>query len=83
MEQLYSIGTTNRYAMLIDDDEDPGDVIVTSGKEPTVTKSNKSDTTKETSKTSKVAKGKENKDKSQKQNKAVDNANKSEYYLYN
>ena len=79
MEQLYSIGTTNRYAMFIDDEDDPGDVIVPPSKEPPhpVTKTTKSDSAKENTKSSKVAKGKENKEKPQKQNKVSDNANKS------
>ena len=84
MEQLYSIGTTNRYAMFIDEEDDPGDVILPvsakTAKETTVTKINKSDT-RENSKTNKLAKGKdgkENKDKpSTKQSKTTENINKS------
>ena len=76
MEQLYSIGTTNRYAMLGDDEDDPGEVIMSPGKEPTSAKTTKSEPVKENTKISKVPKGKENRDKSQKQNKVVDNVNK-------
>ena len=28
MESLYSVGTTNRYALFIDEDDDPGDITV-------------------------------------------------------
>jgi len=79
MEQLYSIGTTNRYAMLGDDEDDPGEVILPPGKEPTNAKTAKSEPVKENTKTSKPAKGKENRDKSLKQNKVVDNANKGRF----
>lgn len=84
MEQSYSVGTTNRYAMLIDDDDDPGDVIL-----PLTSKSDKNSTTsnakssskvsKEIPKQGKVTKAKENKEKAaQRQNKAVvlENVNK-------
>lgn len=85
MEQSYSVGTTNRYAMLFDEEDDPGDVI-----SPASNKQEKEGTTKpvkggkELSKQTKQAKntvkGKENKEKTaQKQNKVVvlESVNKS------
>ena len=79
MEQLYSVGTSNRYAAFMNDEEDPGDVINPPEKEVSTTKTSKG--VKETSKQAKNAKGKENKEKAtQKQNKAApENVNKSEF----
>lgn len=83
MEQSYSVGTTNRYALLGDGEDDPVDIIAPvsskQGKElgPTKLKS-----TKEVSKQTKSIKGKENKEKAvPKQNKVVvlENVNKSKF----
>lgn len=63
MDAVYSVGTNNRFAFFIDNDDDPGDVIPTpSTKKEEATKSAK---TKGTSKQqgTKGGKGKENKDK--------------------
>lgn len=88
MEQAYSVGTTNRYAMFIDEEDDPGDVINPASnkqeKEVTVTKPVKGG--KDTSKQTKNAiKGKENKEKAvQKKNEVIlDNVNnKSKLFLF-
>ena len=82
MEQAYSVGTTNRYALFIDEEDDPGDVItpVSNKQEKEIGLTGKSG--KDTSKLSKNVKGKENKEKSTpKQNKVVvlENVNKSEF----
>lgn len=85
MEQSYSVGTTNRYAMFIDDEDDPGDVVspVSNKQEDTfLIKPVKGG--KDNSKQSKNSKGKENKEKvTQKQNKVVilENVNKSKFVL--
>lgn len=87
MEQSYSVGTTNRYAMLVDEEDDPGDIISpTSNKqerEESLSKPVKGgkDISKQNKQAKNALKGKENKEKSvQKQNKVVilDNVNKSE-----
>lgn len=81
MEQLYSIGTTNRYAIFIDEEDDPGDVILPVSADKTIVAKTTKPDSRENSKTTKLAKGKdgkENKDKpSSKQNKTTDNINKS------
>lgn len=62
MESIYSVGTTNRYALFIGDEDDPGDITV-----PVTNRLDKSE--KEKKKAEKQApkgKGKENKDKGQK-----------------
>lgn len=79
MEQAYSVGTSNRYAVFMDEEDDPGDVISPPEKDVSLTKTSKSG--KDVPKQSKNAKGKENKDKTtQKQNKVVvlENVNKCE-----
>lgn len=78
---MYSVGTSNRYAAFMDDEDDPGDIISPPEKETPTTKTSK---VKETGKQIKSSKGKENKDKAaQKQNKVVvlENVNKSEFLL--
>lgn len=85
MEQAYSVGTTNRYALFIDDEDDPGDVFtpVSNKQEKEIGLTGKGG--KDTPKQSKNVKGKENKEKStQKQNKVVvlENVNKSEFVSY-
>ncbi len=80
MEQAYSVGTTNRYALFIDEEDDPGDVIIPKSEPDPVTKVNKGN--KDNSKLTKNANGKENKEKNnaQKQNKVVlENANRSKF----
>lgn len=83
MEQSYSVGTTNRYALLGDEEDDPGDVIApVSNKQEKELGPTKLKSSKEVSKQSKNVKGKENKEKtSQKQNKVVvlENVNKSKF----
>lgn len=86
MEQSYSVGTTNRYALFIDEEDDPGDVIapVTSKQEKEVNPTKVVKGSKDISKQTKNAKGKENKEKIvQKQNKVVvlENVNKSKSAL--
>ena len=89
MEQLYSVGTTNRYAMLVDDEDDPGDVITPTSnkqeKDVTLTKTTGKGG-KDTSKQTKngVKGGKETKEKTaQKQNKVIlENVNKSKLISY-
>ncbi len=86
MEQSYSVGTTNRYAMFIDEEDDPGDVVNPTSnkqeKEETLTKPVKGgkDISKQAKQTKNAIKGKENKEKAvQKQNKVIlENVNKSE-----
>lgn len=80
MEQLYSIGTTNRYAMFIGDEDDPGDVIIPSKSDKEISTSTKpAKIGKDTSKQSKNVKGKDNKEKVAEKNKVVvlENTNKS------
>lgn len=86
MEQSYSVGTTNRYALFIDEEDDPGDVIapVSSKPDKDITLAKPVKGTKDSLKSSKNAKGKENKDKvAPKQNKVVvlENVNKSRLCL--
>ena len=84
MEQSYSVGTTNRYAMFIGEEDDPGDVIIpvsNKSKKETAVVTRTTKVTKELSKQTKNVKGKENKEKTTlKQNKVVvlENVNKSE-----
>ena len=83
MEQSYSVGTTNRYALFIDEEDDPGDIISPAGKPDKDVVTTKLKTTKDVSKQTKNMKVKENKEKTaQKQSKVVvlDNANKSELF---
>lgn len=62
MESLYSVGTTNRYALFIDEDDDPGDITV-----PVTNRLDKSDKEKKKAEKPTVkGKGKENKEKGQK-----------------
>ena len=62
MESLYSVGTTNRYALFIDEDDDPGDITV-----PVTNRLDKSDKEKKKAEKPPVkGKGKENKEKAQK-----------------
>ena len=81
MESIYSVGTTNRYALFIDDEDDPGDITV-----PVTNRLDKSE--KEKKKAEKPlpkGKGKENKDKGQKAQQqtgkkvAVESSNKREF----
>ena len=77
---MYSVGTNNRFAFFIDNEDDPGDVppALTTKKE----ESTKSAKTKGTSKQqgTKGVKGKENKDKALQQanKKATENGTKRE-----
>lgn len=82
MEQSYSVGTTNRYALFIDEEDDPGDIIspASSNKTDKEVGNTKLKTGKDVSKQAKNMKAKENKEKAaQKQSKVMDNANKSEF----
>jgi hypothetical protein len=86
MEQSYSVGTTNRYALFIDEEDDPGDVIAPVSSKPEKELgpgTTKLKTSKDVSKQAKIMKGKENKEKAaQKQNKVVvlENVNKSKLH---
>ena len=64
MEQEYSVGTTNRYAMFLDEEDDPGDVVLTSSAKPEKDASGKGTKEKGGSKQQgKGTKGKENKER--------------------
>ena len=72
MTSEYSVGTTNRYAFFLDDEDDPGDTILPASSRPE--KSDKDATTtaagskaKKADKAAPKGKGKENKEKLQQQ----------------
>ena len=84
MEQEYSVGTTNRYAIFLGEEDDPGDVIVTSSAKPEKDASGKGAKEKGGSKQQgKGTKGKENKERIAKEQQskkaAIENAGKGEY----
>jgi hypothetical protein len=81
MEQEYSVGTTNRYAMFLDEEDDPGDVVVSSSAKPEKDASSKGTKEKGGSKPQgKGTKGKENKERIAKEQQskkaAIENAAK-------
>ena len=81
MEQEYSVGTTNRYAMFLGEEDDPGDVIVTPSAKPEKDASAKSSKEKGgTKQQGKGTKGKENKERIAKEQQskkaAIENAAK-------
>ena len=81
MEQEYSVGTTNRYALFLDEEDDPGDVVVSSTVKPEKDASGKGTKEKGGSKQqSKGTKGKENKERIAKEQQskkaAIENAAK-------
>lgn len=83
MEQEYSVGTTNRYAMFLDEEDDPGDVVVPSSAKPEKDASGKGTKEKGGSKPQgKGTKGKENKERIAKEQQskkaAIENAGKGE-----
>ena len=83
MEQEYSVGTTNRYAIFLDEEDDPGDVVVPSSAKPEKDASGKNSKEKGGSKQQgKGTKGKENKERIAKEQQskkaAIENAAKGE-----
>lgn len=76
MEQVYSVGVTNRYALFLDDEDDPGDVVLAPSVKPDRSDKDKKKPLEKAPK----GKGKENKDKIQQASKkaAVESSGKSE-----
>ena len=64
MEQIYSVGTTNRYALFLGEEDDPGDVILSESVKPEKDATTKGPKGKENNKQlTKASKAKENKEK--------------------
>lgn len=77
--ESYSVNVNNRFALFLDDEDDPGDVIIAPAKkeEPAkITKTSKQQA-------GKGVKGKENKDKTSQQanKKPAENGNKSKFWV--
>lgn len=83
MEQEYSVGTTNRYALFLGEEDDPGDVVIPSSVKPEKDVSGKNSKEKGGSKQQgKGTKGKENKERIAKEQQskkaAIENAAKGQ-----
>ena len=77
MESIYSVGVTNRYAMFQDDEDDPGDVVLT----PSSRAEPKTEKDKKKAEKAVKGKGKEAKEKAQQlsgKKVAADSSNKRE-----